>query len=122
VYSGLDLVVLTSLNEGTPVSLIEAMACSKPVVATDVGGVRDLMGSGRETAQGSQGNFRVCERGILVDANDRAGLAAAIRFILGDNRLRAELGAAGKAFVTKAFSKERLVKDIEELYENIIRE
>ena len=44
VYQKLDAVVLTSLNEGTPVSLIEAMAAARPVIATDVGGVRDLMG------------------------------------------------------------------------------
>jgi len=42
VYQGLDIVALTSLNEGTPVSIIEAMASARPVIATDVGGVRIL--------------------------------------------------------------------------------
>src|SRR3989338_3562097 len=43
IYADLDIVCLTSLNEGTPVSLIEAMASGRPVVATDVGGVRDIV-------------------------------------------------------------------------------
>jgi glycosyltransferase involved in cell wall biosynthesis len=44
LYKSLDVVALTSLNEGTPVTLIEAMAAGKPVIATDVGGVKDLLG------------------------------------------------------------------------------
>ena len=43
VYAGLDIVALTSLNEGTPVTLIEAQASNKPIVSTDVGGVRDIL-------------------------------------------------------------------------------
>ena len=43
VYAGLDIVSLTSKNEGTPVTLIEAQACSKPVISTNVGGVSDIM-------------------------------------------------------------------------------
>ena len=45
IYHWLDAITITSLNEGTPVTLIEAMASGKPVIATDVGGVRDLLGS-----------------------------------------------------------------------------
>jgi glycosyltransferase involved in cell wall biosynthesis len=45
VYSEIDTVVLTSKNEGTPVAIIEAMAASRPVIATAVGGVTDLIGS-----------------------------------------------------------------------------
>ena len=46
VYAGLDIVALTSLNEGTPVTLIEAQASNKPIVSTDVGGVRDILEEG----------------------------------------------------------------------------
>ncbi len=46
VYAGLDIVALSSLNEGTPMTLLEAMAAGKPVVATDVGGVRDIVEDG----------------------------------------------------------------------------
>jgi len=121
VYAGLDAVVLTSFNEGTPVSLIEAMACAKPVIATDVGGVRDLMGTQVQEMKIPGSRFRVCERGILVDTGDSAGLAAAITFVLSDERLRGSLGRAARQYVSGVFSQDRLVKDMENLYKNIVK-
>ena len=76
VYSDLDLVVLTSINEGTPVSLLEAMASARAFVATDVGGVRDLM-----VAPGTkQDGFEIFKNGILVPRNSEV-LAAAIGYL-----------------------------------------
>lgn len=106
VYQGLDVVVLTSLNEGTPVSIIEAMACARPVIATDVGGVRDLIGDN--------------QRGILVKSGDVAGLAETILNLAQNTRLRRELGEKGREFVRSRFDKERLIKDMELLYNNIL--
>ncbi|MEK7856485.1 MAG: glycosyltransferase, partial [Acidobacteriota bacterium] len=60
VYAGLDIVALTSLNEGTPLSLIEGMASGKPVISTVVGGVTDLIGPKIEEKDG----FAIHERGI----------------------------------------------------------
>ena len=64
VYADLDILALTSLNEGTPVSIIEAMASSVPVIATQVGGIQDLMGKPVDSTVEKWG-FTVCERGIL---------------------------------------------------------
>lgn len=75
VYPCLDAVLLTSLNEGTPVSLIEAMASGKPIIATDVGGVRDLMG--RQKSRSPRG-FRIMENGIFVDSGDAEAMAEAL--------------------------------------------
>ncbi|HOU37040.1 MAG TPA: glycosyltransferase, partial [Candidatus Omnitrophota bacterium] len=119
VYSGLDLVVLTSINEGTPVSVIEAMACGRPVIATDVGGVRDLFGPVQKEISLPEGMFRLCERGILVPSNDSRSLAAAIAFMYENAAARREMGTAGRAYVREAFSKQRLVRDIEDLYEKL---
>ncbi len=120
VYSGLDLVVLVSLNEGTPVSLIEAMASSRAVVSTDVGGVGDLMGNELKLNKQERARFRVFQRGILVKSGDNEGLAEAITFILADDQLREAIVVAAKGYVRTAFSKERLVRDIEDLYEKLV--
>ena len=120
LYSELDLVVLTSLNEGTPVSLIEAMASAKAVISTDVGGVRDLMGDEVKLGKVKNNEFRVFQRGILINSGDSDALASAITFILTEEELRHAMGISGRVYVQKNFSKERLVKDIEDLYENLV--
>jgi len=79
VYADLDILTLTSLNEGTPVSIIEAMASSVPVIATDAGGVRDLLGKESDTI--SQDGFAVCERGILCKKNDVKSFAKGINYL-----------------------------------------
>lgn len=101
IYSDLDVVALTSINEGTPVSLIEAMAGARPVVATDVGGVRDLVGP---------------DRGFVVKAQDSATFADKLRLLARDSALRKQMGLCGRDFVKNTFSKQRLIKDMETLY------
>ena len=115
LYADLDILALTSRNEGTPVSIIEAMASSVPVIATDAGGVRDLLGppDGGPSAEG----FVVCERGILCGKDDIQGFSNGLKYLVdadGDgngNRTR-----RARSFVEKAFSQSRLLKDIEALY------
>jgi len=63
VYADLDVLVLTSINEGTPVSIIEAMASSIPVISTDAGGVLDLIGPPR--SKYDLDGFEVCQRGLI---------------------------------------------------------
>jgi len=118
IYSTLDLVILTSLNEGTPVSLIEAMASGRAVISSDVGGVRDLLGT--EDSSFRRNDFRVFERGILVGSAKSLDFAAAITFLLKDGRLRKQMGSLGREFVRHNFSKERLIKDIENLYRDVL--
>ena len=110
-YPALDVVALTSLNEGTPLTLIEAMANARPVVATSVGGVVDLLGDVVE-----DGPYKVCQRGISVPAGDDAAFVAALSRIIRDRSLRQELGDRGLEFVEVNYSKERLFEDIKDLY------
>lgn len=110
-YPALDVVTLTSRNEGTPLTLIEAMANARPVVATSVGGVVDLLGDVVE-----DGPYRVCRRGISVPPNDEEAFVAALSRIIRDRSLRQELGERGLEFVEVNYSKERLLEDIKELY------
>lgn len=101
-YADLDVIVLTSLNEGTPVSLIEAMASARPVVATSVGGVVDIVVDGKN--------------GFLVGSNDADLFADKVSALLGDRDKRRELGSRGREFVRNAFQKDRLIEETEELY------
>jgi glycosyltransferase involved in cell wall biosynthesis len=114
-YAGLDIVALTSLNEGTPLSLIEAMANGKAFVSTAVGGVVDLLGEVREEKE----KFRLCERGIGVDSDDADALFEGLIYLAKDEKLRKTLGERGKEFVRGNYSKERLTADIINLYRDL---
>jgi len=116
-YPALDVVALTSHNEGTPLTLIEAMANQRPVVATDVGGVVDLLGAKLADGDG----YTVCERGISVKSGDVEGFAQALRRLVGNEGLRKELGGRGREFVTRNYAKERLINDMSRLYEALLK-
>lgn len=119
-YENLDVVALTSWNEGTPVSLIEAMAAGRAVVATDVGGVRDLLADPEEDSSAiPSGQFQVVRRGILVRAGDKEGLAAALQSIARDPDLRRQLSQTARSYVLERFHHDRLVNDISTLYEEL---
>lgn len=120
VYSDLDIVALTSINEGTPVSLIEAMASGRTVIATDVGGVRDLLGKEIHAYVKQDVQFKVLERGIIVEAKDSDSFAAALNFILKQNNLRENMSILSREYVRSKFSKERLIEDTENLYTNLL--
>ncbi len=113
-YPALDVVALTSRNEGTPLTLIEAMANSRPVVATNVGGVVDLLGEVVE-----DGPYQVCRRGISVPAGDEEVFVTALSRIIRDRSLRLELGERGLEFVEVNYSKERLFEDMQSLYREL---
>jgi glycosyltransferase involved in cell wall biosynthesis len=108
VYADLDVVVLTSINEGTPVSLIEAMAAGVPVVATAVGGVPDVVAGG--------------ETGYLVEAGDAEGLAEAIIKLLRHPQKASEMGIAGREAVYPRFAAQTLIANVEGLYTGLLRQ
>lgn len=116
VYADLDLLLLTSINEGTPLALLEAMASGRPFIATDVGGVRDLM-SGR--AQKEEGRERF-DNGILVP-RDASRIAEATQYLLQRPELRKEMGRAGREFVRTRYSHNRLAAELEQLYLQLAR-
>jgi glycosyltransferase involved in cell wall biosynthesis len=102
LYATIDICALSSLNEGTPVALIEAMAAAKPVVATRVGGVADVVEHERT--------------GLLVAPGNPDALADATIRLAGDPGVRLRMGEAGRQAVLGRFSPERLVDDIDTLY------
>jgi glycosyltransferase involved in cell wall biosynthesis len=105
-----DLVVLASRSEGTPISLIEAQALSRPVVSTDVGGVRDVVDDGAT--------------GILVPpaaADDGAApLARAIATLVADPEARRAMGARGRSWADERFSADRTARETAALYEGCL--
>ncbi len=114
---GLDIIALTSRNEGTPLSLIEAMAAGVPFVSTAVGGVVDLAGKvvdGRES-------FSVCERGVLAGERSDGSFSDGLLYLAKNEKLRQSLSTAGRAFVLERYSKDRLVSDIRTLYRGFAR-
>jgi glycosyltransferase involved in cell wall biosynthesis len=119
-YPALDIVALTSRNEGTPLTLIEAMLNERPVIATAVGGVVDLLG-GALSPVAESGSFAVCERGLSVAPDDAAGFAAGLGRLIADEELRNVSGVLGRKFIEQQYSKERLLDDIGGLYRELVQ-
>lgn len=117
-YPALDIVALTSLNEGTPLSLIEAMANARPVAATEVGGVVDLLGS--RISANDDPRYAICERGISTKSEDAEGMAQALARLIENEELRDQLGARGRDFVRRNYAKERLLDDVNRLYSQLL--
>ncbi len=106
VYADLDLVVLSSYNEGSPVALIEAMAAGRAVISTDVGGVGDVVTDGVD--------------GLLVPPREPAMMADAICRLLDSDERRAQMGSRGRLAVYPRYSVPRLVSDIRAVYSELL--
>jgi glycosyltransferase involved in cell wall biosynthesis len=102
-----DVFVLPSLYEGFPLSVLEAMAAGKPVIATAVGGTPEAVSDG--------------ETGFLVPPGDPSALAAAIRAVLSDPVLARRLGSAGRERACRTFSAAEMVRHVVRLYEDILK-
>lgn len=100
--SDVDVVVSSSLNEGTPVAIIEALAAGRPVVATDVGGTRSVVQDG--------------VTGLLVRSNDAVALGVAIRRLLDNPAIAETMGTTGRADVLERFTVTRMLRDVEAVY------
>jgi glycosyltransferase involved in cell wall biosynthesis len=111
------------LNEGTPLTLIEAMANARPVVATAVGGVVDLLGAPVGPVAQPQGTpgYQLCARGVSVASGDAQGFARGLARLIDEPDLRDDLGRIGLEFVTQNYAKERLMRDMAELYRDLVR-
>lgn len=105
IYADLDLLVLSSINEGTPLSAIEAMAAGVPVVGTAVGGLVDLLSEGR---------------GFLVPPRDPTALADAISRLASDTAARADTARRARDYALETHSLNRLLADLERLYNGLI--
>ena len=112
LYGSFDVVALTSVNEGTPLTLIEALFAGVPVLATEVGGVPSLMGGRRETIDG----FSIWDHGITVPSRDGAAAVRGLRWLREHDAERRRMGERGQAFARQQYSVNRLLADIETLY------
>jgi glycosyltransferase involved in cell wall biosynthesis len=110
-----DVFCLTSHREGVPVSILEAMAAGKPVVATAVGGVGELV-----VESGTPDVAAAGATGLLAPAGDDRRLAAALAALLADPARRAAMGAAGQARARAAFTLERAAAEIAAVYRELI--
>lgn len=106
INAGLDIICLTSLNEGTPVSLIEAQAGNKPIVSTRVGGIQDIVIE-KQTA-------------LLSDISDRQTFCDNLLSLVKDDDLRSSLGKNGSDWVMEKFSVQRLANDFRKLYYQLL--
>jgi len=106
IISIIDVGVLTSHSEGIPVTLLEYMSSSKPVVCTDVGGVPELV----------MDNVN----GFLVPPNDYQTLAKKINLLLTDNELAGKMGTRAYERVKENFSEQKMMEEIENLYDEIL--
>ena len=118
-YPALDVVALSSKNEGTPLTLIEAMANGRPVIATAVGGVVDLLGKPQLRDQTTP--YLVCQRGISASVGDAKGFAMGLELLVNDDTLRRTLGENGQRFIEHNYSKQRLLDDVNSLYQELTR-
>lgn len=108
VMNGLDIIMLTSLNEGTPLSIIEAQFFKKPVISTNVGGVKDSMKNG--------------VTGFLVENNDLTTFSEKLFLLIQNESLRNKMGKAGNEFASVTFSKQKEVEATKELYFSLLKE
>jgi hypothetical protein len=102
IYADLDVLAVTSNNEGTPVSAIEAMAAGCPVVATNVGGLPDLIREG--------------ETGYLVPPGNAPAVATALLRVLHQPEMARCMGETARRAAQERFSAQRLITDMEHLY------
>jgi glycosyltransferase involved in cell wall biosynthesis len=105
-YAAFDTLLLPSANEGTPVVAIESLTAGKPVVATRVGGVPDVVEDGVD--------------GFLVSVGDVASMASALERLARDPELAAAMGRAGSGSVIERYRVERLVDDVDALYRELL--
>jgi glycosyltransferase involved in cell wall biosynthesis len=112
LYDDIDIVALSSVNEGTPVTLLEGMSRGCPVVSTEVGGVASMMGIRQRDGDA----FTTWEHGLTVPSGDEESLAAALEFIALRPQLRSQMGDAAQHSVLRKFSRERFIRGMEELY------
>ncbi|MBM3170003.1 MAG: glycosyltransferase [Bacteroidetes bacterium] len=106
INAGLDIVALTSLNEGTPVSLIEAQASGKPIVSTRVGGIENVVLPGKTALLSEPGDLDAFVENMLV--------------LVSDSMVRGTIGELGWDWVSNRFHYSRLVKDVKNLYEELL--
>lgn len=102
-----SIFILPSYSEGLPLSIIEAMACEKPVIGTNIGGIRELIEDGKN--------------GLLVPIKNSKSLADAIIKILENPKLAKQMGENGRKLVEQKYTWEKVAKDVEKVYRSVLK-
>jgi glycosyltransferase involved in cell wall biosynthesis len=106
VLAAFDVFVLSSVQEGVPLSVVEAMGAGKPVIATDVGGLRLLV--------------KPAVNGLLVPPADPVALEEAMRKLAGNAALRQEMGRQGRQIAQDSFGVSTMINQYQDLYESVV--
>jgi glycosyltransferase involved in cell wall biosynthesis len=104
LLSVLDIFVLCSLSEGLPLTILEAMAAGKSIVATDVGGIPEVIDDGID--------------GIIIPSDDSEALADSISDLLRDGQKRHDMGVKARMKFKEKFTVRAMVESYEELYDS----
>ena len=105
IYASLDILVSASRQEGLPITLLEAMASARPILATSVGEVPSLIRNG--------------ETGLLVPPNDVPALVSGLNTLLADSSLRQHLGETARDLVERSFSARQMTANYRHLYTHV---
>jgi glycosyltransferase involved in cell wall biosynthesis len=106
--AGMDIMCLTSKNEGTPVSLIEAQASNIPVISTEVGGVADIVAEN--------------ETGFIIPRNNKSEFVSKLKLLVENDELRLKMKKKGWQNVHQKYSYQRLVKNMEAFYQSLLKD
>lgn len=106
VYAQASIICLPTYREGLPKSLIEAVACGRPIVTTNVPGCREIIQQGKN--------------GLLVEARDVSGLAEALKYLVLNPSIRIKMGAAGRKIAEEKYSSEHIIPQIMAVYKSCI--
>jgi len=108
ILSAIDIFVLTSLWEGLPIAVLEAMASSKPIISTDTGGVKEVIVEGKS--------------GFLVPSRDMNKMSQRLAVLLNDENLRTQIGQNARKSLDSNFALTNMIRKSESLYEDLLRE
>jgi glycosyltransferase involved in cell wall biosynthesis len=108
LYQALDVLLITSDSEGTPMTLLEAMSCGLPVVSSAVGGIPEVCTHEKDA--------------LLVTRRDVQGFVSALERLLGEDGLARKLGENARATILEGYEIRGLVRSIEALYESVLEE
>jgi glycosyltransferase involved in cell wall biosynthesis len=118
-YQGADIFVLPSLSEGLPLSLLEALSCGLPVVATAVGGSREILDPKHEEAPIPRSAYRIGECGLLVNPEDIEGLADAVLRLINDRVLSDSLSKKARSCAQQRYGVDKVIGDYRKLYSEL---
>ncbi len=110
IYNDIDVLCVTSKNEGVPFVILEALLSKKPVIAVDSGGIKDIF-----TIVKDHGSFYICKEGLLVKERKSEAMAEAMKFLL-NNKICFEMGNEGYEKIKNKFSLEKMLRQLDELF------